>query len=356
MCKLTIIIPTWNQSELLRNCLKSILHQTKPCQILVVDNDSTDLTETMLTTECNAFQGRLQHLRLGSNQGFARAVNQGVRSARTDCIALLNNDTEVDARWVESGLHALAEFPEYSFFASRIVDFYDRTLLDSAGDCYDRKGIPYKRGHGADTKTFCLREEVPGASAAAAFYRRSLFEQVGLFDEDLFMYLEDADLSLRAQLQGHRCLYLPDAIVYHIEAASNPYGGSRMGDPASGNEELSSETLTDRRQHSNRLGAVSSEPGIRTKNSPQRVYWITRNRWQLMITYQPLRHSPWLLYGWLRSLVSYLAKGRIFWPFLRGVGAGLLQTRLAIRKRRRLRHKRILSMVQFGSMLRRCTR
>ena len=351
MCKLTIIIPTWNQSELLRNCLKSILRQTKPCQVLVVDNASTDSTETMLSTEWNAFQGRLQHLRLRTNQGFARAANQGIRAAQTDCIALLNNDTEADAGWVESGLHALAEFPEYSFFASRIVNFQDRNLLDSAGDCYDKKGIAYKRGHGADTKRFCLMEEVPGASAAAAFYRRSLFEQVGLFDEDLFMYLEDVDLSLRAQLQGHRCLYLPDAIVYHIEAASDPDGGSRLGDPTSRTEELSNETLTGRR-HPNRFGAVR----IGTKDSPRRVYWITRNRWQLMIAYQPLRHSPWLLYGWLRSFASHLARGRLFWPFLRGLGAGVLQTGLAIRKRRRLRHNRILSMDQFGGLLRRYTR
>ena len=349
MCELTIVIPTWNQSELLRNCLKSVLHQTKPCRVLVVDNASTDSTETMLTTEGNAFQGKLQHLRLGRNEGFSRAVNEGIRVASTDCIALLNNDTEADAGWIESGLHALAEFPEYSFFASRIVNFQDRNLLDSAGDCYDKKGIAYKRGHGANTKRFCLMEEVPGASAAAAFYRRSLFEQVGLFDEDLFMYLEDVDLSLRAQLQGHRCLYLPDAIVYHIEAASDPDGGRQ---PA---QQSSNETLTGRRR-SNRLRAVSSDLGIGSNDSPGRVYWITRNRWQLMITYQPLRHLPWLLYGWLRSLVSHLASGRRFWPFLRGVAAGVLQTRLAIRKRRRLRHNRILSMDQFGGMLRRYTR
>ena len=209
MYDLTIIIPTWNQSELLRNCLQSILQQTEPCKVIVVDNGSTDSTETMLRIEWNAFQGRLQYLKLKENNGFSKAINEGIRMASTDCIALLNNDTEVEARWVESGLNALTEFTEYSFFASRIVNFHDRTLLDSAGDYYDKKGIAYKRGYGEDMEKFCLIEEVPGASAAAAFYRRSLFDQVGLFDEDLFMYLEDMELSLRAQLQGHRCLYLP---------------------------------------------------------------------------------------------------------------------------------------------------
>ena len=118
MYDLTIIIPTWNQSELLRNCLQSILQQTEPCKVIVVDNGSTDSTETMLRIEWNAFQGRLQYLKLKENNGFSKAINEGIRMASTDCIALLNNDTEVEARWVESGLNALTEFTEYSFFAS----------------------------------------------------------------------------------------------------------------------------------------------------------------------------------------------------------------------------------------------
>ena len=78
---------------------------------------------------------------------------------------------------------------------------------------------------------FSQTQPVLGASAAAAFYLRRLFEDIGFFDEDFVIYLEDVDLSLRAQLLGHRCLYLPDAIVYHMEAASDPNTGLQTNRP-----------------------------------------------------------------------------------------------------------------------------
>ena len=213
-----MIIPTWNRKDLLRNCLSSLQRQTAPCSVLIVDNGSTDSTQEMVKTEFP----RVDYLSLHSNQGFAKAVNSGILSTGSSFVALLNNDTEADPLWAEAGLHAFLRHREYSFFASRIIRYCQRTHLDGAGDCYSRSGLPYKRGLGEPAGQFSVSEPVLGASAGAAFYRRSFFDEVGLFDESFFMYLEDVDLSLRAQLAGHRCLYLPDAIVYHIEAASDP--------------------------------------------------------------------------------------------------------------------------------------
>ena len=174
MCDITIVIPTWNRSSLLELCLQSIFKQTSPCHVLVVDDGSTDSTEAVLKLQQKKFQGRLQYLKLAANRGFAGAVNAGIRTVCTDFVALLNNDTEADPRWIEVGLLALNELPEYSFFASRIMNFYQRGILDSAGDCYDRKGIAYKLGHGEAFEEFMNRGEVVGASAAAAFLASDL--------------------------------------------------------------------------------------------------------------------------------------------------------------------------------------
>ena len=330
MSELTVIIPTWNRGKLLMNCLQSLRKQTVPCHILVVDNGSADSTQEVIEAQRQELPGMLDCIQLGRSFGFSRAVNEGIKAAQTEFIALLNSDTEADPHWVEAGLHAFRERHDYSFFASKIVNFHQRNLLDCAGDCYSQAGSPYKRGYGEPVEKFSRTQPVLGASAAAAFYLRRLFEDIGFFDEDFVIYLEAVDLNLRAQLLGHRCLYLPDAIVYHMEAASDPSTGLQTNRPQT----------TDHRP----------QPYY----SPGRAHWITRNRWQLMVTYQPLRHLPWILYGWVRSALFHLFKGGFFGSFLLGFTCGLFRTPSAFRKRLALRQNRVLSTRQFCDLLRSC--
>ncbi|MDA2923358.1 glycosyltransferase family 2 protein [Acidobacteria bacterium AH-259-L09] len=353
--ELTVIIPTYNRKDLLKNCLKSLGRQSAPCRVLVVDNGSTDLSWEMLEEDKHDFPPDLHYLRLGANLGFARAVNEGIKASSTEFIALLNDDTEADEHWVEVGLEALIKFSDYSFFASKVINYNRRTVIDCAGDCYDQKGIPKKRGFGEAVDKFSRNEPVLAASAAAAFYRRRLFDDIGLFDEDFWMYLEDVDFSLRAQLCGHRCLYLSDAIVYHIEAASDPdrklfqahwptFGGSK-DELSVVSCELSAET--------DKCSSTSDQLSeAQPYYSRQRVYWITRNRWLLMLTYQPLRHLPWLVYGWARSALSHLLKIGFPGCFLAGLSAGILNTHQALRKRAAMR--RVISMRMFCRLMKEC--
>jgi GT2 family glycosyltransferase len=163
---------------------------------------------------------------LEENRGFSAAINAGIRSADTEYVALLNNDTQAEPDWLEALWQAAERHPEASLFASRLVDFQDQRVLDGAGDALRRSGLPYRLGHRElDRGQFDREAFVFGACAAAALYRRSLFEEIGLFDEDFFAYCEDGDVSFRAQLAGHRCLYAPEAVVYHVGSAST--GGKR---------------------------------------------------------------------------------------------------------------------------------
>ena len=326
--RLTVIVPTWNQKELLRNCLNSLKRQTVSCTVLIVDNGSADSTAEMVRSGFAHFH----YLNLGHNHGFAQAVNIGIQRSTTEFIALLNNDAEADRLWVEAGLRAFRKYPDYWFFASRIVNYLYRDRLDSAGDCYNCVGLPYKRGSGEPIQRFSEPQPVLGASAGAAFYRRALFDEIGFFDEDFFIYLEDVDLSLRAQLAGRPCLYFPEAVVNHLEAASDP------DRPASGFPNAPSHTGSE-------LAYYSST----------RVYWITRNRWQLMIAYQPVRHLPWLIYGWSRSVFFHLFKAGFFAAFLRGLAAGILQTPRALKKRMAMRRKRVISSGHLCQLIRKCS-
>ncbi len=338
--RLTVIIPTWNRARLLEQCLLSLARQRVTCPVLVVDNGSTDSTREMLEAR---FPG-VEALALEENQGFARAVNRGILHCSSEYVALLNNDTEVDPGWTEAGMAAFDRDPSYWFLASRMMDFRSRDRIDSAGDGYDRTGMPFKRGRGDSCELHSRSRPVLGASAGAAFYRRELFRRIGLFDENYYMYLEDVELSLRAQLTGHPCLYVPEAVVYHIEAASDPSREDLVADLLAPEEEEHRNVRPVKKDTG--LGPVQPEPDpppLPVCYSPARVYWITRNRWQLMVTYQPGRNLLQLAYGWARSTAFHAVKaGHLGW-FLRGLAAGMARTPQALVKRFRMRRNRVLS-------------
>lgn len=301
---LTVLIPTRDRWQLLARCLDSLRAQTIVPKILVVDDASTDDTTTQLQCDypdCGLVVLEKQH-------GFAAAVNRGLAEIETKFIGLLNNDTVAHPSWVEVGLQALETQENFHFFASRMLQLKNENQLDGAGDCYDRRGMPYKRGFGSRFDAYPIPDEVLGASAGAAFYRSELFEEVGLFDESFYMYLEDVDFSLRARLAGFRCRYLPDAIVYHLHAGSDPGRGT----------------------------SLSSSSGHYSKKT---VFWITRNRFLLMWIYQPIRHFPSLTFGWMKSLLFHLLKVGHTMAFLRGLASGIRHSGTALRKRRSLKKK-----------------
>ncbi len=208
----SLIIVSWNGRDLLADCLPSVKAQTMPVrEIIVVDNGSTDGSVEFLE---DSFPD-VRVIRLGKNYGFALANNIGIRSASGTRIALLNNDTVVDSRWLEQLNRALDEQPEIGFCASKMLMYRDPNIIDSAGDML---GIAkaYKRGHGQPNGTeFNEPEYVFGACAGAAIYRSEMLNDIGLFDETFVTNLEDVDLSFRAQLVGYKCMYVPSAVVYH---------------------------------------------------------------------------------------------------------------------------------------------
>ena len=216
--RVTVVVPNWNGERFLSTCLGSLrLQSFGSFETVLVDNGSADASV--------AFVGRnfpeVRVLALPENGGFSAAVNAGIRASDAAYVALLNNDTEVDPGWLEALVRAADTHPEAGLFASKLVDFYDRRILDGAGDVLRRSGLPYRLGHGEpDRGQYDKATLVFGACAGAAMYRRSMLGDVGLFDEDFFANCEDGDLSFRAQLAGYRCLFVPGSVVYHMGSAT----------------------------------------------------------------------------------------------------------------------------------------
>ncbi|MBI4541227.1 MAG: glycosyltransferase family 2 protein [Gemmatimonadetes bacterium] len=214
--RVSVVIPTWNGAPMLTHALDSLARQTwSDFEIIVVDNGSSDGTAELVARQYPHVG--LVHFR--ENRGFAAAVNAGIRESRGEIVVLMNNDTEADARWLEALARALEAHPEVGSCASKVLDFHDRARIDSAGD---RLGlIASQIGHGErDGPAFACPRYVLSACAGAAAYRRRMLATLGLFDERFESYLEDVDLGVRAQLRGYRCLYVPDAVIFHRGSAT----------------------------------------------------------------------------------------------------------------------------------------
>jgi GT2 family glycosyltransferase len=215
---LSIIIPNWNGARHLPICLNALRRQTYPrLEVIVVDNASTDESPDLVQRD----YPEAKLIRLDTNHGLTGGVNRGIQVARGEVIAPLNNDTEAAFGWAEALVTALLAHPDAGMAASKMLLFDRRDTLHSAGDAYGVDGIPVNRGvWQLDQRQFDGDEYVWGGCGGAVAYRRTMLDDIGLFDEDLFMYCEDVDLNWRAQLAGYRCVFAPQAVVYHHLSAT----------------------------------------------------------------------------------------------------------------------------------------
>ena len=216
--RLSVIIPNWNGARHLPECLESLQRQSfKDFEVVLVDNGSSDDSLALV-------EHKFPWVRIVSNHanlGFSAAVNAGIRATDSEYLVLLNNDTRAREDWLERLVAAMDATPDASFAACRMLRYDPPHRIDSAGDRFSLLrggGINIGAGEAAESRD--QPAWVFGACAGAALYRRTLFDDIGLFDEDFFLVFEDVDISLRACVAGHRCLYVPDAVVYHKRGAS----------------------------------------------------------------------------------------------------------------------------------------
>lgn len=215
-----IIVVNWNGRSLLEECLQGLRRQSyRSFSVTLVDNGSTDGSPALVRDRFP----EVRVISLTENRGFAGANNCALRDLTTPFVALLNNDAVADPRWLGYLVEALEQTKEAGFAASKML-YYDRPgMIDRCGDGYTRAGVGLLRGRGEPAGNYGRREWIFGACAGAALYRTDMLKDIGLFDEDFFLIYEDLDLSFRAQLRGYRCLYVPEAKVFHRASGSLVY-------------------------------------------------------------------------------------------------------------------------------------
>lgn len=217
----SVIVVNYNGRAYLDECLSSLLAQTYPAiEIIFVDNGSSD-------SSCEYIEKNFPSVKIivnNENLGFAKGNNVGIKAAKGELIATLNNDTKVTSRWVEELVDTINSDANAGMCASKMLFMKNTEFIDSTGICISRSGACWDRGmFERDNGQYESIDEVFGPCAGAAMYRKSMLEDIGLFDEDFHAYMEDVDLAFRGRLRGWKCFYVPGAVVFHVHGGTAGY-------------------------------------------------------------------------------------------------------------------------------------
>jgi N-acetylglucosaminyl-diphospho-decaprenol L-rhamnosyltransferase len=209
-----VYIPNFNGAAQLGRTLRSLGAQTRPVDVVLVDNGSSDDSVELARRELP--EARV--MELGENLGFGPAINRAVAEHRADPVILLNNDAEAEPRFVEALLDEMGEGVDS--VAGVMLQERAPELIDSAGVVADATlmGFDYLHGEPVDAAESAL--DPLGPTGGAALYRRAALEAVGGFDERIFLYYEDLDLALRIAAAGGSCRLAPGARALHAYSAS----------------------------------------------------------------------------------------------------------------------------------------
>ena len=233
MCDVSIVIVNWNTNPLLRRCLSSIYESgsSTKANTIVVDNNSNDGSADMVLEEFP----HVELIRNQANLGFAKACNQAIRRSTGKHVLLLNSDTEVGDHVLDTMCSFMDENSRVAAIGCRLLNPDGSVqqsywhLFPSVGDAvlealYLRRFRFLKRCSKGSQVVGSVNDgaiEVAHLLGACVMLRQEALADVGLFDEDYFMYLEETDWFYRCRQRGWRVCYVPSAEVIHYGQQSS---------------------------------------------------------------------------------------------------------------------------------------
>lgn len=204
----TIIIVTYNHRDTIEPCLRTAL-ENNPFEIIVVDNGSTDGTAEFIAQEFET----IRVIESKENRGFGRGVNRGVAEAQGEYLVVLNPDTRCASNALERLLKPVALLNEVIVNPKTLIKKTGK--INTCGLIAHFTGLAFIRGYGADPAAYDEYEYVSGVSGVCFALTKQTYTKIGGFDKNIFLYMEDTELSWRVKLQDIHILYVPTAIVYH---------------------------------------------------------------------------------------------------------------------------------------------
>lgn len=226
--KVSVVTPNFNGKKFLDSYFNSLKgNEDNIGEVIIVDNGSSDGSLEFIEQIKDNFSFEVRLIKNAKNEGFAKAVNQGIKSSNYPYIFSLNNDTEIEENAIEELIKLSNSGEDIFSVSSKMIQYDNRNLIDDAGDNYTLLAYTKKMGDNKPSDEFTEIEEVFSSCAGAALYKKSILDEIGLFDENFFAYMEDVDLGYRARIYGYKNYYCPRAVVYHKGSGTT---GSRYND------------------------------------------------------------------------------------------------------------------------------
>lgn len=208
----SVIIVSYNNRRDLEHGLPGIVASLgADDELILVDNASQDGSAAWVQQAFPSIQVILSE----TNLGFGGANNLAVERAAGEYLAFINPDTAVEPGWLDALIAALKTNPGIHLTTSRIVLMSAPSIVNTCGNNVHLSGITLCRGMGRSSAEYKTPAPVSAVSGAAFAISRTLFQRLGGFDAEFFLYMEDTDLSMRARLAGCSIAYVPESIVQH---------------------------------------------------------------------------------------------------------------------------------------------
>ena len=200
--KVSVVTPNYNGLKFLNTYFETLAIQGRFIEeIIIVDNGSTDGSIQLIEEYMNSpnFKIDIKLIKNEENLGFAPAVNQGIRMAKSEYIFSINNDVELDFMTIEKLLESMegsiASGDNPFSIQSKMISYHDKDLIDDAGDEYNLLAYTKKLGDGSHKDNYNEKMEIFSSCAGAALYRKSALEEIGCFDNNFFAYVEDGSAT-----------------------------------------------------------------------------------------------------------------------------------------------------------------
>jgi GT2 family glycosyltransferase len=224
--KVSVVTPNYNGEKFLKTFFESLNEDCEYIdEVIIVDNGSTDKSKEYIKS--NTFNFPVKLIENNENVGFSPAVNQGILEARNEYIFSLNNDTEVRKGSVRALVDLISSSDDIFSVQAKMLQYDNKELIDDVGDEYNLLAWTKKTGENHSSSEYVEVREIFSSCAGAAMYKKSILNEIGMFDDNFFAYMEDVDLAIRSKINGYRNLLCPDAVVYHIGSATS---GSRYNE------------------------------------------------------------------------------------------------------------------------------
>ncbi|MBK6264859.1 glycosyltransferase family 2 protein [Marivirga sp. S37H4] len=328
--QVAVVILNYNGRNYLEQFLPSVIKHSKPHQVIVADNASTDDSISFLETH----YPELRLIRLEENTGYAGGYNKALAQVEADYFILLNSDVEVTPDWIDPVIRLMQQNPKIVACQPKIKSFHQKSHFEyagAAGGFIDYLGYPFCRGRilsslEEDNGQFDDDKEVFWATGACLFVKSKDFFELGGLDDQFFAHMEEIDFCWRAKNAGYQIYYSSESTIYHVGGGTlqseSPYKTylnfrNNLLMLYKNLNKMEFDSIYKQRKWLNYLAALQFFLKGKTTNA-QAVLKADKDFHKMKVNYQPFQGSGLVhLQIYMQSIIkAYFLKGKKFFKHL----------------------------------------